>query len=653
MSISKTEPVSVISPEEWLSNEPFRMLVESVNDYAIFMLDPKGFIRTWNPGAAKVKQYRADEIIGKHFSIFYPEEDVRAGKCEHELVVAAATGRFEDEDWRIRKNGDRFWANVVISAIRSPDGELRGFAKVTRDLTERRRAEEILRQSELRLRLLVESIRDYAIFMLDVHGNITTWNAGAQSITQYSSEEIVGQHFSRFYTQDAVDSGHPAYELRVAASAGRYEEEGWRVRRDGSHFWANVVISAIRGDNGELLGFAKVTRDLTERKNAERESVARMAAEAASKAKDEFLAILGHELRNPLAPTLTAVQLIKLRGELRDSKEFEIIERQLRHMVRLVDDLLDLASIARRTVDIKKERLDLSEVIARAVEMVSVLIEDRRHELNVKVPPGTILVEGDSVRLAQVFANLLTNAAKYTDPGGRISISVSREGSDVVITVQDNGIGITSDLLPVVFEPFVQAPQPSARSVGGMGIGLSLVRSFVERHGGSVSAASAGPRKGSVLTVRLPMLESATAAAAHPPTPALDSPRVTAQPKRVLIVDDNEDARVSAADLLSLLGHEVKTAATGLSALEVVEEFTPDVAFLDIGLPGMDGYELARRLRAKFGSALPLRLIALTGYGQESDRAQTRAAGFDAHLVKPVELTNLLSGLVNEPPGPS
>jgi PAS domain S-box-containing protein len=622
------------------------MLVDSVNDYAIFMLDTEGFVRTWNPGAALLKQYRSDEVIGKHFSIFYPEEDIRAGKCEHELVVAAATGRFEDEDWRLRKDGARFWANVVISAIRSPTGELRGFAKVTRDLTERKAAEERVRQSELRLRLLIESINDYAIFMLDPTGTVSTWNPGAQRITQYEANEIVGQHFSRFYSREAIEARHPEHELEVAAATGRYEEEGWRLRRDGSSFWASVVISAIRGDKQELLGFAKVTRDLTERKKAESEAAARLAAEAANKAKDDFLAVLGHELRNPLAPTLTSLQIMKLRGEFRGSKELEVIERQLKHMVRLVDDLLDLSSITRKTFALNKERLDLSDLVARAVEMAAALIEERRHELVVNVPDEAVFVEGDAVRLAQVFANLLNNAAKYTDPGGRIVITIRRDGKDVVTTVQDNGIGITSDLLPVIFDAFVQAPQPAARLVGGMGIGLSLVRSFVERHGGSVSVTTGGERKGSIFTVRLPCVEHA-----GPRRPRVQSPKETVVLgcKKILIVDDNEDALASVADLLSALGHEVRIAATGPTALAVLDSFTPDVGFLDLGLPGMDGYELAGRLRAKLGKDRRLRLIALTGYGQDSDREKTREAGFDGHLVKPVDLASLLSSLGSGP----
>jgi PAS domain S-box-containing protein len=630
----------IARPEEWLASEPFRMLVESVNDYAIFMLDPTGHVRTWNPGAARIKGYKAEEIIGKHFSTFYPQEDIEGGKCEMELAVASRTGRFEDEGWRLRKDGTRFWANVVIAAIRGPDGQLLGFSKVTRDLSERREADEKLRQSELRLRLLIESIQDYAIFMLDPTGRVTTWNHGAQAITQYTAPEIIGKHVSTFYPQEMVDSNHAQKELDTADSAGRFEEEGWRVRRDGSRFWAHVVIRAIRDEHMRLVGFAKVTRDLTERKNAEREQAAREAAEEASRAKDEFLAMLGHELRNPLAPTLTALQLLKLRGDIRSSREQQIIERQLKHMVRLVDDLLDVSRITRGGFQLNRGPVDLRDVVARAIEIASPMLEERRHDLEVKVPAGEILVEGDTIRLAQVFTNLLNNAAKYTDPGGHITVALWTESGQAITEVRDDGMGISSDLLPRVFDTFVQAPQSAARSAGGLGIGLALVRSFVTLHGGSVAASSAGARRGSTFTVTLPLLAGTPGASDRSPGQLAEATRFK-RPLRVLLVDDNEDALVSAAEVLQLAGHEVRTATNGAAALALLPQFQPEVAVLDIGLPDLDGYDLAVRLRAELGPRAP-RLIAVTGYGRDVDRERSRKAGFDVHLVKPVDIDTLM-----------
>ncbi len=359
--------------------------------------------------------------------------------------------------------------------------------------------------------------------------------------------------------------------------------------------------------------------------------------------------MLGHELRNPLAPALTALQLLKLRGDIRASSEQLIIERQLKHMVRLVDDLLDVSRIARGTFQIKKERIDLHEVIARAIELASPLIEDRRHELEVKTPPGSISVDGDPVRLAQTFANLLTNAAKYTDPGGHIDFVVTVGPGQVEVEVHDRGMGIDPELLPKVFETFVQASQSVARSAGGMGIGLSLVRSFVRLHGGTVEARSPGLGRGSTFTVKLPL-------APGEPRPREDTGEVdpgvlvSGRPLRVLIVDDNQDALLSVAELLRMVGHEVQTAISGPTALAVLRGFRPDVAILDIGLPGMDGFELAGQVRALLGNPQP-RLIAMTGYGQETDRDRSVAAGFDLHLVKPVDLDVLLRSLADRPNG--
>jgi PAS domain S-box-containing protein len=626
--------------EDWQASETFRLLVDSVNDYAIFMLDPQGYVQTWNAGAARIKQYRAAEIIGKHFSIFYPEDEVSSGKCEHELAVAAEVGRFEDEGWRLRKDGSRFWANVVITAVRAPGRGLCGFAKVTRDLTERRQAEERVRQSELRLRLLIENIQDYAIFMLDPAGIVTTWNRGAEAITKYSEKEIVGRHFSAFYPPEEAHSGHPARELQIAAAEGRYEEEGWRIRKDGSAFWANVVLTAIRDDQHQLLGFAKVTRDLTERCEAQTQVAARRAAEEASQAKDEFLAMLGHELRNPLAPTVTALQLLRLRGDGQVSREHQVIERQVNHMVRLVEDLLDVSRVSRGTLTLKKERVDLRGLLAQAVEIASPLIDERRHNLDLDVPFGEITLMADGVRVTQIFANILTNAAKYTDPGGHIQVSVRLDRREVITEIRDDGVGISADLLPRVFDRFVQAPQARARSAGGMGIGLSLVRSLVHLHGGSVEAHSAGLGQGSTLIVKLPVLESQRRDAFRE-----DSGRLYLEPspsaRRVLLVDDNEDAAVLAADVLRIAGHEVRTAGSGSAALALLGDFVPDVAVLDVGLPGMDGYELGKRLRTTLGARAP-QLIAMTGYGQDADREQSLHAGFAHHLVKPVDADTLI-----------
>ncbi|HSD89868.1 MAG TPA: PAS domain S-box protein [Kofleriaceae bacterium] len=618
--------------------ELFRLLVTSVRDYAILMLDPRGFVVTWNAGAERVEGYTAQEIIGRHFSTFYLADDVAGGKCERELAVAAAEGRFEDEGWRVRKDGSRFWANVVITAVRDTDDRLIGFAEVTRDLTERKHADDVRLAAEERYRFLIESVKDYAVFMLDPQGRVATWNPGAERIKQYRADEIIGSHFSRFYPPE--EAYKCAMELDVAARDGRFEDEGWRVRKDGSKFWANVVITPVRDSSGALIGFAKVTRDLTERKRAEDDRTARLAAEQANKTKDEFLAMLGHELRNPLAPIVTALQLIKLRGDSRSSKEHQVIERQVMHMMHLVDDLLDVSRITRGKIELKKKHVDLRHAIGKAIEIASPLFEQRRHQFDVRVPPTPFVVDGDEPRLTQVFANLLTNAAKYTEPGGHITMTLSRAGGEIVVDVTDDGTGITPELLPHVFEMFVQGYQTPERSVGGLGLGLALVKSLIGLHGGQVQARSAGRDKGSTFTIRIPAVEQPVSCEASGPFAA--AVPHGADKLRILIVDDNDDACMLLAEILRAVGHDVKTAGDGLEALKLVDQTVVDIAILDIGLPVMDGYELAGRLLARPDAP---RLVAVSGYGRPADLARSAAAGFVRHLVKPVDLRRLMATL--------
>ncbi|MGN6547095.1 MAG: PAS domain S-box protein [Aureliella sp.] len=1209
--------------------EQMRLLVEGTSDYAIFMLDPDGRVMTWNTGARRLKGYAAEEIIGKHFSEFYPEEAKQRHWPEHELKVARATGRFEDEGWRVRKDGTQFWANVIITALYGSDGKLRGFSKVTRDLTARKQAEEALRQSEERFRLVVESAKDYAIFLLDPHGHIASWNPGAERIKGYRAEEIIGKHFSNFYPQDVVDRGWPAYELKMAEAEGRFEDEGWRVRKDGTQFWANVIITALRDSTGKLIGFSKITRDMTDRKRAEEnarrlveESTARRMAEEnalliqkererlhvtlasigdavistdaegrveflnpiaqelvgwnneeafshslsevfhivnedtrepvdnpalralregrivglanhtilisrqgierpiddsaapildtagkvigsvlvfrdiserkqsqealresegrfrglmeqapfsiqvfapdgrtlrvnraweelwgltldaipdynvlqdpqleakgvlpyirrafegepsivpaieydpnetlpdrtrhshperwvsavayplkdelgqvrevilvheditarrqtdaalreseerlrlalqagrmgvwdwnmrtgqikwsenlepmlglppdsfggtfeaflqlvhpddleatrsdieqavnessgfdieyrvtwpnggihwiaskgmaligsdgktermigiamdvseqkrseetarflsnasaalavlvdfestlqfvaslavpyfadwvavdmvqadgslrrvavahvdpskvalahevhrrfpadrnapqgvwhivrsgeaelvheitdellvrsvkdpellgimrelglksyigvplkvrgktlgvvtfitaesghlydatdlavaqdladrgaiaientqlyrelreADRRKDEFLATLAHELRNPLAPIRNSLQILKMPNvDAATALETrEMMERQVHHLVRLVDDLLDVSRVMRGKIELRKERVELATIVARAVETAEPTIQQQGHSLDISLEPDSLLLDADPVRLAQVIGNLLTNSAKYTEPGGSIWLSASREADQAVLRVRDTGIGIAPEMLSHVFELFVQADHASTKAQGGLGIGLTLVKSLVEMHGGRVTVSSPGLGKGSEFVVRLPLTakhreprggESATEQVA----PAASGRH------RLLVVDDNQDAAISLSILLRMQGHDVRVAHDGPSALKIAKEFRPDLIFLDIGMPGMDGHEVAYRVRTTPGLERTV-LAALTGWGQEEDRRRTAEAGFDYHLVKPPEpqaLQRLLASL--------
>ena len=386
-----------------------------------------------------------------------------------------------------------------------------------------------------------------------------------------------------------------------------------------------------------VAGIAVVCFDVTALAQARRE------AEAANRAKDEFLAMLGHELRNPLAPILTALQLMKLKGLHTDSRERDVIERQVRHLVGLVDDLLDVSRITRGKIQLRRETVQLADIISRAVEIASPAIEERRHTLTIVVPHG-LEVDGDQGRLAQVFANLLTNAAKYTDRGGRIEVTGRKEDGTLVVTVTDNGSGIGPDMMPRLFRLFSQEQQQLDRSQGGLGLGLAIVRGLVEAHGGSVAADSAGPRKGATFTVRLPAATTNTVLASRPPARA----PMPGAGRALLVVDDNRDAAELLADSLRSLGHVVRVATDGPSALELVRQFTPDVALLDLGLPVMDGFELAERLKRE-PELKAMGLVAITGYGQDVDRRRSEDAGFHAHLVKPVDI-HALNELIHHHP---
>ncbi len=1184
------------------SEEHFAQLVAGVRDYAVFLLDRQGNVRTWNAGAERIKGYRAEEIIGKNFSRFYPREAVSSGWPVHELTVAATTGRFEDEGWRLRKDGTRFWANVVITALKDESGEVRGFLKITRDLTDRKQAEEKLRLSEERFRLIVEGVKDYAIFMLDPQGRVATWNAGAARLKGYAAQEIIGQHFTRFFPKEAVERGWPDEELRRAAAEGRIEDEGWRVRKDGTQFWANVVITALRDESGTLRGFAKVTRDLTDRRQAEeaarrllQEEAARKAAEGAAheierqreqlhvtlssigdavivtdqngdvtflnpaavaltgwgsheaagqplervvpiineqtrqavenpvrrafrekavvglanhtalvardgrevpvedsaapiragaggvggavlvfrdvtearratearlqlaaivessddaiigqtldgriaswnrgaerlygyaaaevvgrplsvlvppdlpdelpailervqrgehiehfetvrlrkdggrvevsltispirngegqvtgaskiarditdrkrseaalrasearlrqladampqivwsagpdgvidysnrrwyeftgasqgvgnegwrdvvhpddmppaserwaeslrsgtafdmeirlrdrrtggyrwhlvrtvpvrddagavvrwygsatdidaqkrageaarflaetsaalaalvdyestlqkvanlavpyfadwsavdvvgedgslrrlavahrdpekvrlaqelhrryppdpdapggihyvfrtgrpeileeitdellakgardeehlrlvrslglrsyicvplvvsgkpfgvltfvtaesgrryarpdlslaqdlahraavaienaqlykalreedRRKTEFLALLAHELRNPLAPLRNSLEVMRLAGDDREAvgRARTLMERQLQHLVRLVDDLLDVSRISRGKLQLHKERVTLAAVVAGALETCQPLVKQQNDDLTVTLPEEPVWVDADKTRLAQALCNLVSNAAKYSDPGGRIWLTARREGAEAVVSVKDTGVGIPAAMLPRVFDLFTQVDRSLEKSQGGLGVGLSIVKRLVELHGGSVEARSEGHGKGSEFIVRLPVAPSAVPEEYHGDGDAAAPP---AARRRILVADDNVDAASSMALMLTIMGNEVRTAHDGAEAVEAAAAFRPDLILLDIGMPKLNGFDACRRIRKQPGGENVV-IIALTGWGQDEDKRRSQEAGFNGHLVKPVE----------------
>ena len=623
-----------------LTDADFRLMVDSVTDYAIIVLDPGGVVISWNEGARKLEGYDAPEVLGRHFSLFYPTELLEQNQPEHALETARRDGRLEEEGWRLRSDGTRFWASVVITRITGAGGEVRGFSLITRDRSENRRQDEMLRMSEERFRLLVEGVKDYAIFMLDPGGHVVSWNLGAQKNKGYEASEIIGQHFSRFYPPEVAASGWPEQELRNALRDGRFEDEGWRIRKDGSRFWASVVITALHDATGRHRGFAKVTRDLTERRRV-------TALEDEGRRVTNFLAMLGHELRNPLAPISNALELLK--REKTESAAVvhtrDIIGRQLRQMTRLVDDLLDVGRITSGKIQLENKPVRLRDAIAEAIEAVRPLIDGKSQtlHLHLQTQDADPWIAGDSARVIQIVSNLVHNAAKFTGNGGNIHLSLSRTAADADISVRDDGPGIPPQDLQRIFDLFVQGEQNLARTQGGLGLGLSLVQQLTTLHGGRVSAFSTGrPGEGSEFVVQFPTTQAPVAMLEAQPRPVGE--------QRVLVVDDNVDAAETMAMLLEALGYRSSVVHGGLAAIEAVKAQGPDAVLLDIGLPDLSGLEVARRVRAEMVNPPPL--IAVTGYGQASDRDTSLEAGFRAHLTKPVDvdkLSALLERLL-EPP---
>ena len=653
------------------SEQRFRLLVDSITDYAIVMLDPSGHVVTWNAGAERIAGYSADEIIGQHFSKFYPEEALAPQHPQEELRAATEQGRFEEEGWRVRKDGTRFWASVVITALRDASGTRVGFGMVTRDLTHQRAHDESLEQSEERFRLLVEGVVDYAIFMLDVNGRIVTWNAGAERIKGYRADEIIGRHFSTFYPKDAIQSGWPEHELTIATREGRYQEEGWRIRKDGSRFWAHVTITALRDESGHLRGFAKLTRDLSERKRAqtleeygalrdqmlEAERAARIEAQRTARMKDEFLATLSHELRTPLNAILGWTQILRMpnrsaQDELQ--RALAIIERNARAQVQLIDDLLDLSRVLAGQLRLDVQRVALVDVIRAAIESAQPAADAKGVRVESILDARRGIVSGDAGRLQQVVWNLLSNAIKFTPKGGKVQVLLERVDSHIEISVSDTGIGIPAEFLPQLFARFSQRDSTAARSYGGLGLGLAISKQLVELHGGSIHAKSPGEGQGATFIVRLPLVlvedkgtpREAITDEAGDEAPVLPELHGT----RVLVVDDETDARELVRRVLESRGAHVTTLASAEDALAFLETSTPDVLISDIGMPGVDGYQMMRTIRASERKGQRLPALALTAFARADDRKRAMLAGYQAHLAKPLDIAEfvlVVAALIN------
>jgi signal transduction histidine kinase len=538
----------------------------------------------------------------------------------------------------------RLWGELVLvggEPLDTASDSIAGLAQLATIALENAQRLAFARRDQDRLLLLAEATND-ALYDWDFDTRDFWWGGGILKLLESDSDPV--QHSSRWKLErihpDDVDRVRISFDEARFAKAMTWTAEYRFRRHDGSYIQVEDRGYFLRDVSGRAYRVIGSIRDVTAVKSLlVAEQHARADAEAASRAKDEFLAMLGHELRNPLAPIVTGLDLLRMRVGPELDRELTVLQRQAQHLIHLVDDLLDISRIAHGKIQLKKQRLEIAAVIAAAIETASPLIESRLHRLEVDVPAKGLQVDADHARLAQAIANLLNNAAKYTEPGGSITVRARRAGDVVEVTVRDTGIGIAPEMLPHIFQMFVQERQALDRAQGGLGLGLSIVRSLVELHGGEVEARSTGRGHGSEFTLRVPAASTRAEdeGGVRPSTAAAGAP----SGHKIMVVDDNVDA----ADLLALaldhLGNTTRVAHDAESALAMVGEFAPELAVLDIGLPVIDGYELARRLRGLPGC--PRRLIALTGYGQESDRERAVRAGFDAHLVKPVEIETLKS----------
>jgi len=618
------------------AHDRFQLLVQSVVDYAIYMLDPNGFVTSWNAGAERIKGFQTEEIVGKHFSTFYTEDDREAGLPQKVLATARKEGKYEGEGWRVRKDGTRFWASVVVDRINDSSGKLIGFAKITRDMTERRAAEQALLQAERTFRILVQGVTDYAIFMLDPEGRVANWNAGAQRIKGYAPEEIIGEHFSRFYTPEDFDARVPHKALETARETGRYESEGWRVRKDGTRFWASVVIDAIRDEEGKLIGFAKITRDMTEKREAQlrlEESREQLFRSQKMEALGQLTGGLAHDFNNLLTAILGACELA-----LRNINDPDKVRRMLdgvrgsaQRGANLTKQLLAFA----RAQPLEIRQMDLKDFFS---EVATLVRPSLRSDIDVVTEISDQLwpIDADAGALELALLNLAFNARDAMPGGGTLRISAHNEvlqgepdglkGEHVVLRVSDTGTGMSPDVMERVFEPFF-----TTKSFGeGTGLGLSQVFGFAKQIGGAATVGSI-VGEGATFTLYLPASHGAGSAQTH-----VNGDRALG---RVLVVEDDTFVAELAAGMLHELGFESTVTHSAKEALDrLASGEKPKVVFTDIVMPGgITGVELARKVRERFPE---LPILLTTGYSE-----QVASNGGFPVLQKPYELKALANAL--------
>jgi PAS domain S-box-containing protein len=626
----------------------FQLLVDAVTDYAIYMLDPTGIVASWNPGAQRFKGYKESEIIGEHFSRFYTDEDRATELPRRALETAAREGKFEAEGWRVRKDGTYFWAHVVIDPIRDAHGTLLGFAKITRDLTERKKAQDALKESEQRFRLLVHGVTDYAIYMLDPQGYVTNWNAGAQRIKGYAESEIVGRHFSQFYTDEDRATELPRRALETAAREGKFEAEGWRLRKDGTRFWASVVIDPIRNDQGELIGFAKITRDITERRRAQEaleQAQAALFQAQKMEAVGQLTGGVAHDFNNLL--TIIVNNLDLLTRNARDPRDVKLIESAQRAAERGAKLTQQLLAFSRRQ-PLQPDAHNPNTLI-EGFESVLRRACGEMIRLQLSLAPRLRWVSVDAPQFESALLNLIVNARDAMPNGGSLKIvtgnvtlseqdsasSPLQPGQYVSIAVQDTGVGMTPDIVNRVFEPFF-----TTKEIGkGTGLGLSQVYGFVTQSGGTIKIDST-PDQGTRVTMLLPAQESGGEEAEEEietERPARDSAGT------VLIVEDEPAVLEVASDIFDSLGYDVVTATDANEAIKVLDgNPSIDILFSDVIMPnGMNGVELSRKAREMRSD---LKILLASGYPMSALPSDGLGAGV-SFISKPYRWTELADKL--------
>jgi PAS domain S-box-containing protein len=595
----------------------YRVLVEAITDYAIYMLDADGIVASWNPGARRFKGYEESEIVGEHFSRFYTEADRASGLPQKALEIAAREGKFESEGWRCRKDGSQFWAYVVIDPIRDASGKVIGYAKVTRDLTERRRAEESLRRSEEQFRLLVQGVTDYAIYLLTPDGRVSSWNAGAQRIKGYCAEEIIGEHFSRFYTEPDQRAGAPQVALETAARDGRFEKEGWRIRKDGSKFLANVVIDTIRASDGTILGYAKITRDITELRKSEHALQEAREALFQSQKMDAIGQLTGgvaHDFNNLLMVILGSLELLRKRLPA-DPKTMRLVDNAIHGAQRGAGLTQRMLAFARRQ-ELKPVALDVADLVRSMTDLLHSSL-GATAEIRMDFASGLNKVLADPNQLELAILNLAVNARDAMPKGGTVVIAAKGEnvagatdlkaGRYVCLSVTDDGCGMDEATLRRALEPFF-----TTKGVGkGTGLGLSMVHGMIQQSGGKFVLKS---RKGEGTTAELWLPVAATAPdhlqeqAGAKPLNGNEGPLV------ILAVDDDALVLLNTAAMLEDLGHTVLEATSGRSALEIIRrEDNIDLVITDQAMPHMTGSDLAAAIRTE-KPHLPI--ILATGFAE-------------------------------------